>query len=85
VRQIAVEAPAVSTVLGHSPAICSSIGARKIVRRQVCLSRTRIQLFHDQSFAGSQAQQAVHQVTRAEVSTARPPLVVALPRYSWHE
>ena len=84
-RQIAVEAPTVSTVLGLTIAVRSSIGARKTVRGQACLSRASTQMFHSRSLAGPQAQQAAHQATRSEVPTARPPHLVALPRYSWHE
>jgi hypothetical protein len=85
VRQIAVEAPTVCTVLGHPTAVRSSIAARKTTRGQACLPRTPTQMFHERSLAGPQAQQAAHEATRSEVPTARPPLVVALPRYSWHE
>ena len=84
-RQIAVEAPTVSAVLGHTTAVRSSIGARKTVRGQACLSRTSTQMLHDRSLAGPQAQQAAHQATRSEVPTARLLHLVALPRYSWHE
>jgi hypothetical protein len=79
VRQIAVEAPTVSTVLGRPTAVRSSTGARKTVRRQARLPRTPTQMFHERSLAGPQAQQAAHEATRSEVPTARPPLVVACP------
>jgi hypothetical protein len=85
VRQIAVEALTVSTVLGHPTEVRSSIGARKTVRGQACLPRTPTQMFHERSLAAPQAQQAAHPATRSEVPTARPPILVALPRYSWHE
>jgi hypothetical protein len=85
VRQIAVEAPTVSAVLGHPTAVRPSTGAWKTVRGQVCLSRIRIQMLHDRSLAGPEAQQAAHQAARSEVPTARPPILVALPRCSWHK
>ena len=82
-RQIAVEAPTVSTVLRHPIAFRSSNGATKTVRGLACLSRTR--MFHDRSLAGPPAPQAAHQATRSEVPAARQPLLVAPPRNSWHE
>jgi hypothetical protein len=85
VRQIAVEAPTVCTVLRHPTAVRSTTGARKTVRRSACLSRTRTQMLHDRALAGPQAQQAAHQAARSEVPAARQPMLVALPRYSWHE
>ena len=84
-RQIAVEAPTVCTVLRHPTAVRSSVGASKTVRGRLCLSRTRPQMLHDRSLAGPQAQQAAHQATRSEVPAARPPTLAALPRHSWHE
>jgi hypothetical protein len=86
VRQIAVEAPTVCTVFRHPTAVRSSIGPRETVCGRACQSRTTpTQMLHDRSLAGPQPQQAAHQATRSEVPAARPPLLVALPRYSWHE
>jgi hypothetical protein len=85
VSQIAVEASTVSTVLRHTTSVRSSIGARKTVHGQACLSRTSTQMFYGRSLVGQLTQQAAFQATRSEVPTARPPLMVALPRYSWHE
>ncbi len=84
-RQIAVEAPTVCTLLRYPTATRSSIGAIKTVPGRVCLLRTRTQMFPDRSLAGPQPQHAAHRATRSKVPAARPPILVALHRYSWHE
>jgi hypothetical protein len=85
VRQIALEAPTVCTVLRHPTEVLSTNGASKTVRRHGGPSRTRTQMFRDRALAGAQARQAAHQATRSEVPAAWLPILVALPRYSWHE
>jgi hypothetical protein len=85
VRQIAVEAPTVSAVLGHPTAVRPSTGAWKTVRGQVCLPRTRSRC---SMINRSLGHKPIRRFIKQHAPKSRPfgrRSLVAPPRYSWHE
>jgi hypothetical protein len=85
VRQIAVEAPTVCTVLLHPTRSAPPLARGKLSLGALAHRAPALSCSMTERSPTRKPNRAAHQATRSEVPAARLPILVALPRYSWHE